>query len=304
MPVTDVEGLSPAVIAARRSRAAGTSPRPTSERFYAVDAVVDDHEALAAVLPATRALLTATRPEQVAGILATLVHDLGGGLVPARLADDNALPMDVGLGLGEPVLPWAEPVSLAAMRLSAILPGFMEDALGVLHRLRGEQRRTEEADIDVLTGLLSRRAWMRRLGSASPGDALCLIDLDHFKGVNDTAGHAAGDEVLRTVGALLLAMFRFPDACGRYGGDELACLAPQMPAGLMAERVEATRRAWVQARPIAGASVGLSVGVSAIGRSGGRDALHAADAALYRAKAAGRDRTEISEGDEDDRRAT
>ncbi len=300
--MTGSERLPPASVAARRSRALASSSRSVSERFYPAVAVVEDHEGLAAVLAATRALLTAARPEQVAGILKTLVHDLGGGLVPARLADDNALPMDVGLGLGEPLLPWAEPVSVAAMRLSSVLPGFLQDALGVLHRLHGEQRRTEEADTDVLTGLLSRRAWMRRLGSAESGDALCLIDLDHFKKVNDEAGHAAGDEVLRSVGALVLRMFRFPDSCGRYGGDELACLAPQMSVALMAERIEATRLEWVQVRPVFGASVGLSVGVAAIALAGGRAALHAADAALYRAKAAGRDRTEISVGDDNDRR--
>lgn len=299
--MTGVERRSPAVTAAQRCRAPGPSTSVASKRFYPAVAAVEDHEALAAVLSATRALLTAARPEQVAGILRTLVHDLGGGLVPARLADHNALQIDLALGFGEPLLPWAEPVSLAAMRLSGVLPGFREDALVVLDRLRGEQQRTEEAETDVLTGLLSRRAWMRRLGSAEPGDALCLIDLDHFKAVNDRAGHAAGDEVLRAVGALLLRMFRFPDACGRYGGDELVCLAPQMAVAAMVDRVEATRLAWVQARSIAGASVGLSVGVSAVGPPGGRAALHAADAALYRAKAAGRDRTEISVGDPDRR---
>lgn len=204
--MTGSERLPPASIAARRSRAPASPPRPVSERFYPAVDVVEDHDALAAVLAATRALLTAARPEQVAGIVKTLVHDLGGGLVPARLADGHALPMDVALGFGEPLLPWAEPVSVAAMRLSSVLPGFLQDAHGVLHRLHGEQRRTEEADTDLLTGLLSRRAWMRRLGSAESGDALCLIDLDHFKTINDEAGHAAGDEVLRTVGALLLRM--------------------------------------------------------------------------------------------------
>ncbi len=293
------ERLSPAVTAAQRGRARGPSTQPPSERSYPAVAAVEDHEALAAVLSATRALLTAARPEQVAGILRTLVHDLGGGLVPARLAGHNALQMDLALGLGEPLLPWAEPVSLAAMRLTSVLPGFLEDALVVLDRLHGEQQRTEEAETDVLTGLLSRRAWMRRLGSAEPGDALCLIDLDYFKVVNDRAGHAAGDEVLRAVGVLLLNMFRFPDACGRYGGDELVCLAPQMAVAAMVDRIAATRLAWVQARPIAGASVGLSVGVAAVGSLGGRAALHAADAAVYRAKAAGRDRTEISVGDQD-----
>ena len=299
--MTGMERLSPAVTAAQRRRGPGPSSRPPSERAYPAVAAVEDHEALAAALSATRALLTATRPEQIAGILRTLVHDLGGGLVPARLADDSALQLDLALGFGEPLLPWAEPVSLAAMRLSGVLPGFLEDALVAVDRLRGEQQRTEEAETDVLTGVLSRRAWMRRLGSAEPGDVLCLIDLDHFKSVNDRAGHAAGDDVLRAVGALLQRMFRFPDACGRYGGDELVCLATQMPVASMVDRVEATRLAWVQARPVAGTSVGLSVGVAGVGPSGGRAALRAADAALYRAKAAGRDRTEISVGDRDRR---
>ncbi len=93
-------------------------------------------------LAATRALLTAATPEEVAAILATLVHDLGGGLLPARLdVRGVALPLDVSLGLSEPKLAWAEPVSVAAMRLESVLPLFVEDARVVLSRLQAQARR-------------------------------------------------------------------------------------------------------------------------------------------------------------------
>lgn len=98
--------------------------------------LAQDHDALSAVLAATRALLRTTSPTHVTDVVATLVHDLGGGLVPARLADDGtAVQIDVSLGLSEPLLPWAEPVSLAAMRLTTVLPGFVEDARLVLDDL-------------------------------------------------------------------------------------------------------------------------------------------------------------------------
>ena len=254
----------------------------------------DDHEAVQAHLGATRALLTATSPEHVAAIVATLVRDLGGGLVPARLGEQAALPMDVSFGVGEPVLPWAEPVSVAEMRLSAVLPHLIEDARGVVQRLQSEQQQAQEAEFDQLTGLLTRRAWMRRLSQASEGDGVALLDLDHFKQVNDTLGHAAGDLVLRSVGVCLRQHFRDDDTCGRYGGDELACLTPGLPAQALAARLDAVRLAWRTTRPPEAHSVGLSVGVAAVGPAGPRAALEAADRALYRAKADGRDRTTLS----------
>lgn len=253
----------------------------------------DDHEAGQAHLGATRALLTANSPEQVAEIVATLIRDLGGGLVPARLEGSNALPMDVSFGVGEPLLPWAEPVSVAEMRLSAVLPHFIQDARGVVQRLQSEQQQAQEAEFDQLTGLLTRRAWMRRLSQASEGDGVALLDLDHFKRVNDTLGHAAGDLVLRSVGACLRQYFRDDDTCGRYGGDELACLTPGLPARALGARLDAVRLAWRATRPPEAKGVGLSVGVAVVGPAGPRAALEAADRALYRAKAAGRDRTDL-----------
>ncbi len=287
--------LPPSMLAARRGRAAGQPATVRAERAYPAVPADDDLEAVSAQLAATRALLTASTSQEVSAIVATLVRDLGGGLVPARLAEsERTIQMDVSFGLSEPMLPWAEPVSVAAMRLSRVLPGFVEDARQVFDRLQGEARRAEEAERDALTGLLTRRAWMRRLSGAGPADAVALIDLDHFKAANDSGGHAAGDEVLRAIGGVLLRAFRPSDACGRYGGDELACLAPGMPAEALAGRMEQLRLYWQQQRPAAGADVGLSIGVAQVGDHEPRTALNAADRALYRVKASGRDRTALA----------
>jgi hypothetical protein len=123
----------------------GASVRPTNggaARAYPDVVAGEDADAKAVQLAATRALLTAATPEEVAAIVATLVHDLGGGLLPARLDHrGTALPLDVSLGLSEPKLAWAEPVSVAAMRLESVLPPFVEDARVVLSRLQADARR-------------------------------------------------------------------------------------------------------------------------------------------------------------------
>lgn len=284
----------PAVQAARRSRVSNDGGR-VARAYPLVDADQDaaDHGLQAAAL---RALLRATSAEQVAPVLATFVHDLGGALVPARLADPaSTLSLDVSLGLSEPLLPYVDPVSVAAMRLARLLPELVEDARLVVTRLRGDVRRADEATRDPLTGLLTRRAWMRRLAGADAGDSVCLIDLDRFKAVNDRNGHSAGDAVLRAVGALLLRGFREGDSCGRYGGDELTCLTPHLSAPALAERCDALRTQWEQQRPTGAGDVGFSIGVAAVTAAGGRAALQAADSAMYRAKDAGRGRTVVAE---------
>lgn len=216
--------------------------------------------------------------------------------MPARLADPACtLPLDVSLGLSEPLLPYAEGVSVAAMRLAQLLPELVEDARLVVTRLRGDVQRDDEATRDSLTGLLTRRAWMRRLAEADEGDSVCLIDLDRFKAVNDRDGHSAGDAVLRAVGGLLLRGFRESDSCGRYGGDELTCLTPRLSPSALAERCEVLRAQWEQQRPACAAGVGFSIGVAAVTAEGGQAALQAADAAMYRAKSAGRGRTVVAD---------
>jgi diguanylate cyclase (GGDEF)-like protein len=294
------EAVPPSVLAARRS-GVRTGGRDNS-RAYPFPAASDDPKALGAELAATQALLRAESAAEVGGVVSTFVHDLGGGLIPARYADPaTVIPLDVSLGLSEPLLPFADPVSVAAMRLRAVLPEFLEAARLVLSRLQGDLRRDEEASRDQLTGVLTRRAWMRRLSGAVPGDSVCLIDLDHFKTVNDTGGHAAGDAVLRAIGGLMLRTFRKDDSCGRYGGDELVCLTPRSPGPSLVARCEQVRQAWEQERPIAGAQVGLSIGVAEVDERGGLAALRSADSAMYQAKVEGRNRTVLASPDDSGR---
>ncbi len=168
-------------------------------------------------------------------------------------------------------------------------------------RLHDELRR--RATVDTLTRLANRGAFEEALArevararrEGSPLSVL-LLDLDHFKRVNDAHGHAAGDAVLREVGARVLAAARGGDLVGRLGGEELAValagadLAAAVDTG---ERI----RARVAAEPIdagAGASLRVTVSIGAAALAGG-DAdgaalLARADARLYDAKHGGRDR--------------
>jgi diguanylate cyclase (GGDEF)-like protein len=296
---------SPSMVAAQRHGLQQGGGRGSSPRAYPAVGIEAVHPELPAWFAATRALLRVTDPEQVPEVIATLIRDLGGRLVRARVADPaTAFPIDVSFGLSEPLLACADPLSGAASGLARVLPEFVEDARIVLGRLRRDARRTDEAERDTLTGLLTRRAWMRRLSSADAGDPVSMIDLDRFKTVNDTAGHTAGDEVLRAVGALLMGTFRDNDACGRYGGDELVCLTPGMPIAVLTRRLDTMRQQWEGLRPASGAVVGLSIGVAVI-RDSPRAALQAADRALYRVKNGGRNRTLIAgEGDYDSSRDT
>ncbi len=160
---------------------------------------------------------------------------------------------------------------------------------------------------DSLTGLLNRAAIMdllrRELARAPREKSYCgvlLADLDHFKEVNDTMGHAAGDEVLREAALRLTAGVREYDAVGRYGGEEFLVVLPGCDAGALRERAEHIRSAF-RDRPIEAGGQSLNVTLSIGGASSsnwpelGPDALvRSADGSLYQAKRGGRDRTEVS----------
>jgi len=159
----------------------------------------------------------------------------------------------------------------------------------------------EQALRDPLTGLHNRRALEQRFaqeaeyhGSTGQPMALVLIDLDHFKRINDTRGHAAGDSVLCDFAARLRAGLRSGDSVFRIGGEEFALLLPGADGQQAALRVGTLREA-LQRQPSAATrtSITFSAGVATFGDAGTTldTMLHAADTALYRAKAAGRDRT-------------
>ncbi|MBH9579085.1 GGDEF domain-containing protein [Inhella proteolytica] len=157
------------------------------------------------------------------------------------------------------------------------------------HRLREASQR------DALTGLLNRRAlseyleaqWHRHLRRRYPL-ALVMVDLDHFKLVNDSNGHAAGDAVLRRTAELFRQHLRREDLVGRMGGEEFLLVLPDTPkdaALALAERL----RQLAHAQAL-GVSMSLGLTMASADDGTAEEAVKRADAALYRAKAQGRDR--------------
>jgi diguanylate cyclase (GGDEF)-like protein len=145
------------------------------------------------------------------------------------------------------------------------------------------------AHVDPLTGCGNRYDLSRTLAALRPGDAVVLLDLDHFKRLNDTAGHAAGDDVLRETGALLRQIARREDSVIRYGGEEFLVLLPGAGEAGATGFDARLRAAWADVRPDVTFSTGIAVVDAAT--TGGPAAVAHADEALYAAKAAGRART-------------
>ncbi|GAA3396853.1 histidine kinase N-terminal 7TM domain-containing diguanylate cyclase [Cryptosporangium minutisporangium] len=165
-------------------------------------------------------------------------------------------------------------------------------------RLRADL--AEQAIRDALTGLHNRRHLMTVLAEAERAESgplsVALIDVDHFKRVNDEYGHAAGDRVLVAVARLLADGVRSTDVLARYGGEEFVLLMPGLSAEEAQEQVNRLRRL-VASTPIevAGQAVTVSFSAGLASGSGPVDAdalLEAADHALYAAKRNGRDRVE------------
>ena len=128
--------------------------------------------------------------------------------------------------------------------------------------------------------------------------ALLLVDVDHFKRVNDGHGHLIGDEVLRALTTELRQQVRESDVVGRFGGEEFTVLLPGTDtAGAygIAERLRASAASQSEAAADAPIGVTVSIGVAVLGQHGNDlfELLAAADMALYKAKAAGRDQVRV-----------
>jgi len=154
---------------------------------------------------------------------------------------------------------------------------------------------------DSLTGLLNHGAWkdqleieFQRCRRQQGGGAIALIDIDHFKAINDTYGHVAGDIVLRQLSKILKQNLRASDLAGRYGGDEFCVILPDVPLSHAAELMEALRGRFgalgYEQNPAL--QVSLSIGLAGFDPqySEAVSWLNAADQALYEAKTTGRNK--------------
>jgi len=151
------------------------------------------------------------------------------------------------------------------------------------------------AAVDGLTGVLNRRSLLGAAASAERRETCgeeqvaMLIDVDHFKEINDTYGHAVGDDVLRQVAAALRACCRQSDLVGRYGGEEFLVILDRTRLADALVLAESMRYSVASISTPRG-SVSVSIGIAEIGEDGGTldEAILRADAAMYEAKAAGR----------------
>ncbi|MDA0174313.1 diguanylate cyclase [Solirubrobacter taibaiensis] len=207
-------------------------------------------------------------------------EDLVGHAPPAWLPASGQAEVEVD---GRPAFVTVAPCAIAGGRSGSVVTVRNADAPSVLaHR----------ASHDGLTGVLNQRAFRERLAvEAARGETLSLvvIDLDHFKAVNDVHGHPVGDRVLAEAAARIAGAARAVDVVGRIGGEEFAWLLPGDAAA--AALVAAQRlRAALRSSPLAGVEVTASMGVCDLRTAHDADALlRRADEALYWAKAFGRD---------------
>ncbi len=176
-------------------------------------------------------------------------------------------------------------------------------ATNISERHELEQRLLTQSRVDPLTGLWNRRKFddvanqeLERARRYAEPVSLLILDIDHFKAINDTHGHQTGDAVLIEIAAILRCGTRASDCVARWGGEEFAILMPETD-GVEAARAADNIRAAVEVNLFAcGMPVTVSVGISAF-RAGADDLddlIRRADDALYRAKAAGRNRIDLA----------
>ncbi len=165
------------------------------------------------------------------------------------------------------------------------------------------------ATVDGLTGLGTKRRFLQQLEAeiavarrVQESPSLLMIDIDHFKKVNDTYGHPIGDKILRGVGDLLLKGIRKSDGSAyRYGGEEMAVLLPRTTtetAAAVAERLRASienRKFGIDRRRSIGVTASFGVASFLLSMEGGSELVRRADEALYRAKREGRNRVAVAE---------
>jgi len=242
----------------------------------------------------------------VAGVIA-LTHEWPGARELVGRWDDNALEVATLCMGGLAAVTIGSTPWLVALVLPPIL---------VLHRAVLVRHLEEVASTDAKTGLLNSAGWqeeaartLHRTQRARATAAVLILDLDHFKLVNDAHGHLAGDDVLAAVAAELRAGVREQDLVGRFGGEEFVVLLPELPPGPLGEaemRAVAERLRRLVAEldvpvctpdgnlTISGLSVSVGGAAIPVDADTLEQALKVADAALYAAKRGGRNLVRIA----------
>jgi diguanylate cyclase (GGDEF)-like protein len=232
--------------------------------------------------------------DRVADRLAAKVSDIYG------LKHTISAPLVTGSGVvGAIVLSrrTAEPWSPAAVR---ILAGAASEASAALDRAYSHRAAEARASTDALTGLPNRRYFdefcglLARRRRANDALGVLMIDIDHFKRINDSHGHASGDIVLRAVAGAIGAAVRDDDVPARFGGEEFAVLLRNPTPAVAMEIGERVRSAVaaldLRELGVAGVSVSVGVAISSTEDEPIDGLVDQADRALYAAKRAGRDR--------------
>ncbi len=197
---------------------------------------------------------------------------------------------------------------LCLLYLGIFFHTYVGRTLSYFHRMRDYNERLQDmASHDPLTQVLNARAYyaaceqqiLQSQRSQQPFSVL-FVDLDHFKTINDTHGHAAGDEVLRVVARTLGEHLRRSDLLGRIGGEEFSILLPDTALPGALQVAENLRQAVQQCQPdIGGQSLAITASIGVASRSPGAQSMHAlqqrADQAMYEAKKAGRNRVSTLE---------
>ena len=185
-------------------------------------------------------------------------------------------------------------------RICLIIYDVTDTAVNSLELKAANEKLAHISQTDILTGLFNRGYWEERLIEEhqrfkryQDSCSLVFFDIDHFKKVNDTYGHPAGDEVIRLAAQTVLKEIRDVDIAGRYGGEEFGIILPKTPIKGALEFAERLRKK-IETTPIVhdGKTLNctISLGVSEITAEFGlaKDWLEATDKALYSAKAKGR----------------
>jgi len=241
-------------------------------------------------------------------------HPLARVIVTATGALSLSVLGFIGLYMG--VLPW-HPALLHAVAIGTLIEAMLLSVAVGTHvkDLRGQQQRltakTHElsllSQIDPLTGLGNRRAYdsivpveLERCQRRGRTASLLVVDIDHFKQINDAHGHGFGDSVIRMLGATIANSVRSTDQAFRYGGEEFVVLLPGLDSVMGQEVAERIMREFTNCSPTAPDGTrpffSVSIGLAQLNPGDDPSALFGrADAAMYRAKQEGRCRTVVAD---------